>query len=634
MTPRELLESLNLYDEQARIEAKLASEAGRSMLETVCAFANEPGMGGGWLLLGVRRDDRALFPSYETLGVADPDKLKSDLVNQCRDSFNRPLRIEFEDESVNEVHLVSAFVPEAESTDKPIFFKNRGLPAGAFRRVGPSDVRCTEDDLLALYQERGAASYDETVLKGAELADFDADAIDEYRDALRKTHPDSETLDWPDEELLRALNCTKAEGEKTYPTIAGMILFGSQKALRRLFPLFRVDYIRVAGAQWMEGGSEPMSSIDMRDSLFRLIRRSVAAIMDDLPEAFSLPEGALQREPAASLPARVVREAVVNALMHRSYRKISPVQIIRYANRLEIKNPGYSLKPDEEFGESGSVHRNPLIAAVLHETRFAETKGSGIRVIRRLMDESGLTPPIFESDRDNDQFTVTFFFHHFLEEGDWAWLSAFKEAHLSQEEARALVFVRDNGKISNAAYRDLNRVDTLQASVHLRHLRELGILDQKGKKGPGTYYIGSSRFLDTLTAKAEGGAEKSKGKLQESQGKLQESQGKPQESQGKPQEPPTGAINEATGLPAELLSRLSSLGKKVPKETLENLILEICAVRDFSSEELSRLLDRNAVWLLRSYLSPLVAQGRLVYSFPDSPHRPDQRYRTGVDRKE
>ena len=64
MNALDLLQSLNLLDETERIEAKRASEAGKSLLETVCAFANEPGLGGGWLLLGVVREDMALFPSY------------------------------------------------------------------------------------------------------------------------------------------------------------------------------------------------------------------------------------------------------------------------------------------------------------------------------------------------------------------------------------------------------------------------------------------------------------------------------------------------------------------------------------------------------------------------------------------
>jgi len=62
MTAFELLESLNLLDENEHIEAKRATDAGKSIMETICAFANEPGLGGGWLLLGVVREDQALFP--------------------------------------------------------------------------------------------------------------------------------------------------------------------------------------------------------------------------------------------------------------------------------------------------------------------------------------------------------------------------------------------------------------------------------------------------------------------------------------------------------------------------------------------------------------------------------------------
>ena len=63
MTALDLLESLNLLDENEHIEAKRASEVGKSILETICAFANEPGLGGGWLLLGVVREEQALFPA-------------------------------------------------------------------------------------------------------------------------------------------------------------------------------------------------------------------------------------------------------------------------------------------------------------------------------------------------------------------------------------------------------------------------------------------------------------------------------------------------------------------------------------------------------------------------------------------
>lgn len=89
MTAQELLERLNLLDENERIEAKQANEIGKSLLETVCAFANEPGLGGGWLLLGVTREELALFPAYEVQGLDQPDKIGADLASQTASVFNR-----------------------------------------------------------------------------------------------------------------------------------------------------------------------------------------------------------------------------------------------------------------------------------------------------------------------------------------------------------------------------------------------------------------------------------------------------------------------------------------------------------------------------------------------------------------
>ena len=85
--------------------------------------------------------------------------------------------------------------------------------------------------------------------------------------------------------------------------------------------------------------------------------------------------------------------------MHGSYREQRPIQIRRYDNRIEIENSGYSLKPSEELGQPGSVPRNPSLAQVLHDTNLAETKGSGIRAMRRLMKNAHLAPPSFESNR-------------------------------------------------------------------------------------------------------------------------------------------------------------------------------------------------------------------------------------------
>ena len=362
------------------------------------------------------------------------------------------------------------------------------------RRIGSTDQHCTDDDLAVFYQGRQRDSFDAALVPDATLDDLAPEALADYRQARAETNRDAEELRWSDEDLLRSLGCIRRNPQGAWqPTVAGLMLFGKPIALRRCFPMTRVDYIRVPGREWVPDPERRFDTVELRDPLFRLIRRAQAAVLDDLPKGFNLPEGELQRQDKPVIPQRVIREALVNALMHRSYRSHGPVQIIRYANRLEIRNPGFSLKSPEHLGEPGSEPRNPRIAAVLHETRFAETKGSGIRVMREAMEQAGLTPPLFESDRAGDQFVARYFFHHFLGAEDIAWLARFRDAQLSSDEAKALIVVREAGAIDNATFRALNKVDTLAASAALRRLRDAGLLAQKGR-GSATYYVPAARL--------------------------------------------------------------------------------------------------------------------------------------------
>lgn len=109
----ELWRLLVEHDETVQIEAKAGSEVGPSMMDTVSAFSNEPGRGGGYLWLGVGLAHDTLFPTYEIDGVADPDKVQADLASQCRSVFNRPVRPEIAVEVKNGRRVVVAYVPEA-----------------------------------------------------------------------------------------------------------------------------------------------------------------------------------------------------------------------------------------------------------------------------------------------------------------------------------------------------------------------------------------------------------------------------------------------------------------------------------------------------------------------------------------
>lgn len=356
----DLLQELSSLDESQRIEAKRGAQIDRSVMETVCAFANEPGLGGGYLLLGVVRDQQDFFSNaYSVVGVDNPDKLQSDLASQCASVFNRPVRPRVAVETLNGKAVVVAYVPEAAPTDKPVFLSNLGLPRGAYRRIGPTDQEGTEDDLIALYAGHQIDTHDGTVLADADLQDLDPTAVEDYRQLRRQINPTAEELVWSDNDLLRALGCVQRVGEQLKPTVAGVLLFGTSMALRRCFPMMRIDYIRVPGRQWVENPDHRFDTLEIRAPMFTAIRRATNTVRDELLQSFTLPEGALAREDEPTLPLRVIREAIVNAVMHRSYRIHGAIQIIRYANRLEIRNPGHSIKAEEQLGEPGSETRNP-----------------------------------------------------------------------------------------------------------------------------------------------------------------------------------------------------------------------------------------------------------------------------------
>lgn len=674
-TADELLHELNSVDESTRIEAKTGSEIGKSIMETVSAFANEPGLGGGYLLLGVRRVQASLFAAeYEVVGVSEPDKLQSDLASRCANDLNVPVRPHIKVERIGDAAVIVAFISESAPADKPVYIKSRSLPSGAFRRIGPTDQACSDDDLITLYSGRDQETFDASLVSDGHLSDLSAEAIRDYRQLREKANPDAEELAWADDDFLLAIGAVRRADGVLRPTVAGVLLFGTSMALRRCFPMMRIDYIRVPGREWVAHPDNRFDTLEIRAPLLSAVRRAMSAVTDDLLKSFSLSEDEVQSTEELQLPARVLREAIVNAVMHRSYRIHGSIQIIRYANRLEIRNPGHSLKSEDALGQPGSETRNPKIAAVLHEVNFAETKGSGIRVMRELMKRHDLMPPSFESTRDPDAFTAILLLHNLIGQSDLEWASGLTAEGLSQDEVLALVFVREVGAIDNATYRNINGTDTLTASARLRRLRELGLLEMKGK-GSRTYYVLSPDFVRAIPSGVDQGGTSHRGVGQEGSGESvrpsQEGRGSPDPHQstqdphqqqadphqsaldphqqradphqsapdphqGKQSNKPvlshalgqsaeSGQVDE--GLPPSLRERLPKAGSRPRQAGLRQLIHDLCTWRPLSATELAGLLgDRDRKVLVRSHLTPLVEEGVLEYTIPNMERHPQQRY--------
>ncbi|MDD3761634.1 MAG: ATP-binding protein [Acidithiobacillus sp.] len=618
----DLLDELNAVDESARIEAKRASDMGKSVMETVIAFANEPSLDGGYLLLGV---DWAINDKgdtvYRPVGLPDPDKVQRDLASQCASMLNVALRPEMQLEQVGGKTLLVVYVPEADVTHKPIYKKATGLPGGAYRRIGSSDQRCVDEDLWVLRGEsQPLHGPDSSILSDARADDFDPTAIAAYRRERARINPQAEELDYGDEDMLEALGALKRVDGALQPTLAGIVLFGKPLALRRLLPMVRIDYIRVPGNEWVEDPENRFQSIDIRKPLILALPLAEASIIDELPKGFRLPEGQLQSVQEPILPRKVIREALANAAMHRNYTLHSPTQIIRYSNRIEIRNVGYSLKEPAQLGMPGSRLRNPAIAAVLHDLHLAEAKGTGIRAMRRLAADAGLPLPEFHSDRQANEFRLTLFLHNLLTEEDHAWLRDYAGNALDPDEAKILIYARATGAVDNTACRDLCGSDTLAASLILRRLRDRGLLEKQGA-GSRTYYT-----LSFPTERPATNPEQAVLPLEEVAIPSRGAESPYGDSINPHMSTPI-STDELMGIPADLQARIRAAGKKPRQNVLRGLVLELCALRAFSAVELCRVLGRsNAGELTRNHLKPMREAGQLNLLYPESEKHPHQAY--------
>ena len=622
---QELLGMLQNGDESERIEAKKSTnKVGDSALETISAFSNEPGLNGGYLVLGLKKNEANSIPRYLVSGVADPDKLQSELVTLCRQNFNIPIRPAIDVILHPEGPVIVAYIPEAEPYEKPVYIKSKGIEKGAFRRIGPTDQICTREDIDLINRLRSQKKFDETVINNASWKDFDPQAIEAYRRHRKEINPSAKELEWTDKELMIALGAAIETKDELKPTVAGIILFGSEIALRRVFPLAaRIDYLIIDGKEWVPSPQKRYSqSYEFREALILAIPRITTHIMRDIPNAFSMQPNGIYRKDIPLIPDIVIREALCNAVMHRDYVAGQSVQIIRYANRIEFQNPGYSLKPENQLGLPGSISRNDKIGLVLHDLNIAETKGTGIRTMREGMNEVNLSVPLFESDRAGNKFILTLLSHHFFNERDLQWLKLFAEFDLSSEEARTLLVVREMGAITNADYRNINCVDTLSASASLRKMRDFGLLEPKGKSSQ-TYYIPGKAI-----ALKEAEASKMSSLSTELTPQIS-----PLSADLTPQISPLSAelnalSTEFLEILSDLKQELEKLGLRAPENKVKSLILKICAVKPFRLPEIAFLLRRNANYVRENYLMPLIKTGELKYIFPHQPNHPQQAYKT------
>ncbi|MEE3690466.1 ATP-binding protein [Glaesserella parasuis] len=618
----ELYEQLCLQEsESQRIEAKRCSDTvSDSVMQTVCAFANEVGLEYGYLLLGVSEPDDE-HKNYWVSGVSDSDRVLDQIQTNCRNQFKVVVNIDAGMAIIENKTVIAVKVFELDPASKPCSFLSSGknkknfTKTGIWRRGLNGDYEATVDELQSIYSQKQGLSYENTFLPNVTWDDIDPEKIDEYRRLRRKVRQDSPELDYDDVTLLDTFNLIRQKDGAIQPNIAGLLLFGTNVALRKHLPMIRVDYIRHRGSQWIDDDEQRfLYTKDFRESLLTLIPRLEAMILDDIPEYFNLEENALQRTDRPFLPQKVVREAVVNMVMHRDYAVNQPSQVNRFSNRLELQNAGYSLKPLEDLGNAKSITRNPLIAAVLYDLKFAETKGSGVNTMRSLLKKAKLSPPVFHSNQDNNQFKATLLLQHLMREEQLEWLKLFSEYNLSDNEAVALVLARETGFVDNSGLREISGLDTLAASKLLGKLRDKHLLDKFGK-GQYTFYL-LSDLASNIDDKPT--------KLDDKPTKLDDKPTKLDDKPTKLDDKPTKLDDK----PTKLDELLEDLGNRSSFGQISIVIAMLCLEQPCSAEFIAEKLNRNQQYVSKNYLKKLIDSWYLTYIYPEQPNHPEQAYRT------
>lgn len=232
----------------------------------------------------------------------------------------------------------------------------------------------------------------------ATLADLDEERMTTFLRRARRARgfplPEEATT----EELLTHLNLV----HDVRPTNAAVLLFGRQP--QRFLISSEVKCAHFHGTEV----AKPIPSYQVyKGSVFDLVDQAVDFVMSKINLWVGTREAGPQVPVAYEIPREVVAEAIVNAVAHRDYTSNGSVQVMLFADRLEVWNPGAlppSLTLEKLRRPHGSVPGNPLLAEPLYLTKYIERMGTGTRDMIRRCREAGLPEPEFSV---SDGFVTT-----------------------------------------------------------------------------------------------------------------------------------------------------------------------------------------------------------------------------------
>jgi ATP-dependent DNA helicase RecG len=419
-------------------------------LKWVCGFANAQ---GGTIYIG--KDDQG-----DLVDVKDFRLLMEEIPNKIRNLMGITGIVNLHADK--KIHFIEIIIPPY---SVPISLRGR-----YYFRSGSTKLELTGASLNEFLLKKSGKTWDDVIEPRANFNDIDEQSIHIYLNSSEKAGRLPEYEGLPFSDLLEKLRLTE-NGELKR---AAMILFGKDPG--KFYPN---TFVKIG--RFGKNDADIKFQVVEEGNLITLL----PAVLNQLNRKFLTSlidfEG-MHRIEKGEYPVAAIREMLLNSLVHRNYMG-APIQIHIYDDKISIWNEGFlpeGLTLEALKRSHSSRPRNPIIADVCFKGGYIDAWGRGTLKILDACKAAELPEP--EMVERDGGFLITLFKERLTED-------QLQKLGLNERQTKALTYLKENGKISNTEYQNLNKVSKATATRDLVELEKIGLLINKGTKGSSAIYV-------------------------------------------------------------------------------------------------------------------------------------------------
>lgn len=386
--------------ESQTVEVKSAHNGcPKRLYDTLSSFSNQDG--GGIIVFGL--DEKQ---GFEAVGVYDLQDLQKSVTEQCN-QMEPAVRGVFTFAEYEDKNICALEVPSVELVERPCYYKGAGKVKGSYIRVGDADLPMTDYEIYSYESYKKHVHDDEREVERIDLSYMDREILDKYIVEKKQAKPKFSKLN--EEQIYEMLNIKRDERF----TLAAVMNFALYP--QGVFPQLGITAVIVPGYSIGELGNSGERFLDnkrIEGTISEMLEEAMVFCKRNMKIKTIIDSKTGKRNDRTEYPINAVREAILNALIHRDYSvhtEGTPIQINFFTDRLEIHSPGglYGRMTVEQLGKARLDLRNPTLATMAESLNQAENRYSGIPTIRMEMKEYGLPEPEFKNGRN--EFVVTLY---------------------------------------------------------------------------------------------------------------------------------------------------------------------------------------------------------------------------------